>query len=199
MNLEIKRVFEDENEMKELFEYLNKKEIEYHKVYKRFGKPAKVPRGQASYTLDETIHYNYGVSGGSPINEIMDDTLKYITSRVNAVLNSNFNTILMNVYRLGSDKIGYHRDKEKGWVEGTGFATLSLGAERDFLIRKEHEDEGGTVTTIRTTHKNGTVLHLPWPMNRDYTHSVPAQMKVKGTRISLTFREIVPTVPLPSN
>ena len=45
-------------------------EIEYHKPYKRFNQIVKVPRGQASYTLDDTIHYDYKVSGGSPPNYI---------------------------------------------------------------------------------------------------------------------------------
>eukprot|EP01044_Picomonas_judraskeda_P062386 COSAG03_NODE_42679_length_100_cov_153.000000_1_plen_29_part_01 len=29
----------------------------------------------------------------------------------------------MNVYKDGDDCIGYHRDRETGWAEGTGFAT----------------------------------------------------------------------------
>ena len=50
-------------------------EVEYHKPYLRFNKPVKVPRGQASFTLDETIHYSYKAAGGSPPNRTMDETL----------------------------------------------------------------------------------------------------------------------------
>ena len=53
-------------ERHEIFEYLDGLEVEYHKEYKRFNKIVKVPRGQASDTLCEDIHYNYKVSGGSP-------------------------------------------------------------------------------------------------------------------------------------
>ena len=67
----------------------------------------------------------------------MCDTLKMITARVNEKLGTNFNTILMNVYKNGDDCIGYHRDRETGWAEGTGFATLCFGAERDFLVKHE--------------------------------------------------------------
>ena len=84
MNELINRTIYTNTEAHELYDFLNTKEIEYHKPYMRFGKMVKVPRGQASYTLNETIHYNYGVSGGSPINEIMCDTLKNITKKVNS-------------------------------------------------------------------------------------------------------------------
>tara|TARA_R110000824_G_C14878182_1_gene643064 strand:+ start:164 stop:625 length:462 start_codon:yes stop_codon:yes gene_type:complete len=149
-----KTIFNND-ESKEIFNYLKEKEIEYHKPYKRFNKIVKVPRGQASYTLTEDIHYNYGVSGGSPINEVMDDKLKEITKRVNDVLETNFNTILMNVYKDGHDCIGFHMDKEKDWVENTGFATLSVGAERDFLLRVNE-----TKQTTSILHTNGSVIYF---------------------------------------
>ena len=70
-------------ECADLFPFLDTLEIEYHKPYKRFNQIVKVPRGQASYTLDDTIHYDYKVSGGSPpTNYIMCETLKQITARV---------------------------------------------------------------------------------------------------------------------
>ena len=178
-------IFPDEQERQELFAYLNELEIEYHKPYKRFNQTVKVPRGQASFTLHDDIHYNYKVSGGSPPNKVMCDTLRMITSRVNAALGTHFNTILMNVYRSGDDCIGYHRDNETGWAPNTGFATLCFGAERDFLLR---HDETRDVTTTR--HHDGHVIHLPHPMNSHYQHSVPRRKRVAGTRISLTFRQI---------
>ena len=90
----------------------------------------------------------------------MCDTLKMITQRVNEKLGSNFNTILdilMNVYKDGDDCIGCHRDRETGWAEGTGFATLSFGAERDFQVKHE---TSGVVTTV--LHRGGNVLLLPF-------------------------------------
>ncbi len=181
----IHKTIYNDDESKEIFNYLKEKEIEYHKPYKRFNKIVKVPRGQASYTLNEDIHYNYGVSGGSPINEVMDDTLKEITKRVNDTLDTNFNTILMNVYKDGHDCIGFHMDKEKDWVENTGFATLAFGAERDFIIR-----ENETKVCSNILHTNGSVIYCPYPMNHTHQHAIPKRLKIKNWRISLTFREI---------
>ena len=137
MTLQDVCVYADPEERNEIFEYLDGLEVEYHKEYKRFNKIVKVPRGQASYTLNEDIHYDYKVSGGSPPNTVMTDRLKEITAAVNAALGTNFNTILLNKYKDGDDCIGYHRDRETGWREGTGFATLAFGAERDFLVKHE--------------------------------------------------------------
>ena len=187
MSVIIKNLF-DSIECEDLYNFLNQKEIEYHKPYMRFGQMVKVPRGQASYTLDDSIHYNYGVSGGSPINEVMCDRLKGITSVVNQNLNTNFNTILMNVYKDGNDCIGYHKDKETGWVQNTGFATLAFGAERDFQIREDETKETQTIL-----HKNGSIIYMPYPLNQHHTHSVPKRKKIKEGRISLTFREIKTT------
>ena len=96
----IKEVY-TEAEGQRLFEYLDTLDVEYHKQYKRFNQVVKVPRGQASYTLHDGIHYDYKVSGGSPPNYVMTDTLKEITAKVNNVLRTNFNTILLNKYKNG--------------------------------------------------------------------------------------------------
>ena len=154
----------------------------------RFYPVSKVPRGQASFTLDSSIHYDYKVSGGSPPNTVMTPELKAITQRVNQALGTQFYTILMNVYKTGEDCIGYHRDREDGWQPGTGFATLAFGAERDFLIK--HEQTGAVTKTL---HEDGCVIHLPHPMNAQYLHAVPKRKKVTQCRVSLTFRHIVPT------
>ena len=174
-------------ECADLFPFLDTLEIEYHKPYKRFNQIVKVPRGQASYTLDDTIHYDYKVSGGSPPHYIMCETLKQITTRVNEVLGTNFNTILLNKYKHGDDCIGFHKDRETGWAKGSGFATLAFGAARDFQIKC---DESHETTTI--SHRPGYAIYLPHPMNHNYTHSVPKRKRVTECRISLTFREIVP-------
>ena len=55
-------IFPDEQERQKLFAYLNELDIEYHKPYKRFDQTVKVPRGQASFTLHDDIHYNYYIT-----------------------------------------------------------------------------------------------------------------------------------------
>jgi len=67
----VKRIFTEERS-EETFEFLKTKTFEYHKPYKRYNKMVQVPRGQASFMLNENIHYDYGkTAGGSSPNEIM--------------------------------------------------------------------------------------------------------------------------------
>ena len=176
----------NENESEDIFNFLLKKDYEYHKPYMRFGQMVKVPRGQASYTLDDSIHYNYGISGGSPVNTVMCDRLKEITKKVNEKLKTNFNTILYNIYKDGNDCIGFHKDKETGWADNSGVATLSFGSERDFQIKEE-----STNITINTLHEKGHIIYLPYPMNHNFFHAIPKRKKIKDARVSLTFREII--------
>lgn len=184
--LVIKQVYSDPKELEDIFNHLNNLEIEYHKRYKgMYGRDMKVPRGQASFTIDDTIHYDYKVSGGSPPNCVMDDKLKEITKKINEEFGTNFNTILMNVYKNGLDNISLHKDKEAGWVKETGFLTLSFGAERDFQIREVETNELRSIL-----HKNGMGILMDYPMNDYFLHGVPVRKKIKDTRISLTFREI---------
>lgn len=184
MKLIDKKIYE-KDECEEIFKYLDNLDIEYHKEYKVFGKIRKVPRGQASFTLDSKIHYNYKVAGGSPINLIMSDKLKEITKKVNKALSTNFNSILLNKYKNGLDFISYHQDKTDGWAKDTGFATLSFGCERDFTTR-----EIATKEVTKQIHENGSVLYMPYPMNNYFEHGVPKRTKCADCRISLTFREI---------
>jgi len=177
-----------EDEADEIYDYLLTKEIEYHKPYKRFNRMVKVPRGQASYTLSEKIHYNYGnTAGGSPVNEVMDERLKEITRRVNEATGNNYNTILMNVYKDGRDNIALHQDKEFQWVPGTGFATVAFGVARPFQI--EHND---TKEKQRILHRKGLCIEMPYPMNQHYKHGIPT-CSTDQCRISLTFREVRPS------
>ena len=179
-----KRVYEDA-ESDTILHQLLAKPYEYHKPYKRFNKMVKVPRGQASYTIDETIHYDYKVSGGSPPNEVMCPLLKQVTEHVNGALGTSYNTILMNVYKDGRDCIGQHRDREDGWADGSGFATLAFGATRHFDVVEE-----STSILTRIPHRNGYAIDIPRAMNGTHTHGVPSQPRVKEPRVSLTFRDI---------
>jgi hypothetical protein len=190
----VKRIFTEE-ESKEILEFLKEKAYVYHAPYKRYNKMVKVvkvPRGQASFTLNENIHYNYGrIAGGSPPNEIMCDRLKEITQRVNMVMGRNYNTILMNVYKNNKDCFAAHQDNENGWVWGTGFGTLAFGCERPFVIC-----EIETKNREKIIHKSGEMIELPWPMNSFFTHQVPPCSKAgEEWRISLTFREIRESLP----
>ena len=183
--INITKIFDD-TEADDIFKYLSQLPYQYHKKYMRFNKLAKVPRGQASFTLSSNIHYNYKVAGGSPPNIVADCRMKDIIIKVNERLGTNFNTCLMNVYKDGDDCIGFHQDNEDGWAKHSGFATVAFGVTRDIQIKSSQ------IKTVNIPHIRGHCIYFRYPANRIYQHSVPKRRKVISTRISLTLREIAP-------
>ncbi len=55
-------------------------------------------------------------------------------------------------YKDGSDKMGYHKDDEKELDKETPIASLTFGAERDFIFRHQvkRSETGYTKQIIQT-------------------------------------------------
>lgn len=54
-----------------------------------------------------------------------------------ALPGSSFNSLLLNRYKGGSDYVAWHADDEKLYGHDPEIASVSLGCERDFLLRKK--------------------------------------------------------------
>eukprot|EP00191_Tetraselmis_sp_GSL018_P011366 CAMPEP_0177615660 /NCGR_PEP_ID=MMETSP0419_2-20121207/23601_1 /TAXON_ID=582737 /ORGANISM="Tetraselmis sp., Strain GSL018" /LENGTH=134 /DNA_ID=CAMNT_0019113387 /DNA_START=319 /DNA_END=722 /DNA_ORIENTATION=- len=54
-----------------------------------------------------------------------------------------FNSCLLNLYRDGSDHVGWHSDDETLYGKNTTIGSVSLGSARDFLLRRnaDHQDK----------------------------------------------------------
>ena len=64
-----------------------------------------------------------------------------LKEKLERLVNTKFDYVLMNLYRNGNYKIGFHRDDE---VEEEGknvIASLSFGALRTFIIKHDHKRE----------------------------------------------------------
>jgi len=70
--------------------------------------------------------------------------------------------------------------------ENTTIASLSLGAERRFLLR--HKE---TKLTVEVLLQHGSLLVMKGATQTHWLHSVPAAARVLRPRINLTFRTIV--------
>lgn len=140
--------------------------------------------------MHRRIGFFSDVSRGYPFSKQMQpslpltDTLKMLIYRVNESLGTNFNGILVNHYRDGTDSIGRHSDKEITLANGV-VAGISLGVSRIFRIREVGE-KSPILADINTTHNQ--LLLMTGDFQRDFTHEIPKSLKVKGERVSLTFR-----------
>ena len=165
-----------------IFEEMTELPFEFRK-YKSYGKEVRVPRGQLAFSKDG-IHYNYGkVAAGSPTVLPFDDNMTHVCNLLEAATGQQYNTILANYYKNGDDYISPHQDRDDDWVEGSGFATVSFGCTRDFVLKCESERHV-------IPHVSGMAIYCPYPTNKKWTHAVPKRKGVSTGRISLTFRHI---------
>jgi hypothetical protein len=62
---------------------------------------------------------------------------------------------------------------------------LTLGASRRFLIRHKQTKE-----TVEFAPAHGSLIVMRRRTNADWVHSVPKQLREKGERLNLTFRQM---------
>lgn len=99
-----------------------------------------------------------------------------------------FDSMLGNLYRGGSDSVAWHSDDERELGPAPTIASVSLGASRVFKIRSkvDHERRDWTVELA-----HGDVLVMHGRSQADYEHSIPKTARAVGTRVNLTFRQVV--------
>jgi alkylated DNA repair dioxygenase AlkB len=85
--------------------------------------------------------------------------------------------------------MGWHADDEPELGNQPVIASLSLGAERDFVMRCR-DDEIVNKQYIKLQH--GSLLLMAGDTQRYWQHSLPKRRKISEPRINLTFRLIRP-------
>jgi alkylated DNA repair dioxygenase AlkB len=113
----------------------------------------------------------------------LDEFLKELLDLVNELTNNNFNGILINYYENGNNYIGAHSDNESE-LGNNGVVSVSYGSNRKFRIREKMTKK--IVKDIEL--KNGDLVHMGGDFQREFTHEIPVQKKIKESRYSFTFR-----------
>ena len=152
---------------------------------KFFGKTHPLPR-LTSWYGDKGASYSYsGIkSDPNPWNE----GLTFLKERLEAALCTNFNSVLLNWYRDGSDSLNWHADDEPELGPEPTIASVSFGEMRQFLFKPR----GASKTQIRFDLVQGSLVVMRGPTQRNWVHSIPKRKTVKGSRFNLTFRNIRP-------
>ncbi|HEX5078989.1 MAG TPA: alpha-ketoglutarate-dependent dioxygenase AlkB [Geminicoccaceae bacterium] len=97
----------------------------------------------------------------------------------------DFNSVLLNLYRDGRDRVGWHADNERGLGRDPVIASISLGATRRFQLK--HRRSGARVA-IDLEH--GSCLIMAGAMQHHWLHQLPKTASPVGRRINLTFRSM---------
>jgi alkylated DNA repair dioxygenase AlkB len=151
---------------------------------KLFGKIYKQPR-LTSFHSNKLSNYSY--SGVILRPSAMTSELLTLMKRIQTVCDHEFNCVLLNLYRDGSDSNGWHADNEKELGVFPQIASFSLGTNRFFHFK--HRQIKTEKYKIELHH--GSLLLMEGPMQANWLHQIPKTKKPLSPRINLTFRKII--------
>lgn len=146
-----------------------------------FGKPA-VQHRNIGFFSNESIGYHY--AGQLAASKPMTNALIELLNLINIEFKTDFNGILINEYPDGEHYIGKHSDDESA-LSNAGVVCISYGASRKFRIRDKSTNQ--IVMDIPTTSKE--IWVMGGDFQKEFTHEVPVEKKIKDKRISFTFRK----------
>lgn len=152
---------------------------------KIMGKNCKQRRNAAFYS-DKSYGYKYSgqTMKSLPLSNV--DLFPPLLEEINNSLKTNFNGILVNRYINGEKYLSAHSDDENGLDKNNKMVVgLSYGPGiRKFRIRDKNTKE----IILDYDQQPGTLLVMSGEFQKEFTHEIPIQKKVKDERISITFR-----------
>ncbi|SIS79868.1 alpha-ketoglutarate-dependent dioxygenase AlkB family protein [Neptunomonas antarctica] len=151
-----------------------------------YGKTHQIPRLQ-SFQGEPGIRYQYS-------NLVLETKLWHplvlsLKTRIEQHCQHLFNSVLINRYRNGQDKMGWHSDDEPELGTNPVIASLSFGTERRFILRHRWDKQR---PKIELNLGQGTLLLMAGQTQHYWQHTVPSSRRVQEERINLTFRYVYP-------
>jgi len=147
-----------------------------------FGRTVPTPRLTA-WMGDAAYAYSGVVNQPKP----WPAALTAVRERLRAEIGVDFNSCLANLYRDGSDSMGFHSDDEPELGPEPTIASVSLGDRRRFVLRHR-----GTRQRWTWDLGAGDLLVMRDESQRDYAPAVPKTTRRVGVRMNLTFRQFTP-------
>lgn len=160
------------------------------------GKLIDCPRYSAHYG---STGYNYSGVEHESLKEFPDWT----NSLINIIKDMGYDepeTCIVNIYEDGNHYIGSHSDNEKGLDTTVPIIAFIFGTERPFRLRVkpktkqfgEYILDGVQCECLKSfldIHTpNSTMLIMGGDMQKEFKHEIPKSTRIKGTRLSVTFR-----------
>lgn len=126
-----------------------------------------------------------GIQYNQLFNTLRTKLQNIIIDEINEIKDSpELNFCWGNRYRDGRDKVGKHKDDERGHSKTDPIVSLSFGTHRFFDIYRENK------MIERVSLGMGDIFLMMPGFQDKYFHAVPKQLKVKDPRINLTFRSL---------
>lgn len=159
---------------------------ETHRI-RLFGREVDAPR-LSCWIGDPGAAYTYSRTRFEP--RPWPAALRAIRERLEATTGGRFDSVLANLYRDGRDSMGWHSDDEPELGPRPLIASLSLGAERRFLLKPRDRAFRGQ-RAFALALPPGSLLLMAGDTQRHYLHALPATARPVGPRLNLTFRRVI--------
>jgi alkylated DNA repair dioxygenase AlkB len=135
--------------------------------------------------------------------------LHHLKNLIESTTGSRYNFCLVNYYSSGNDSISFHSDDERFLGSNPDIASLSLGGEREFLMKHKpapantsstngFSSSAGASASARSTPplkfplSSGDMIIMRGPTQANWLHSIPKRTGRSGDavrgRINITFR-----------
>jgi alkylated DNA repair dioxygenase AlkB len=147
------------------------------------GKRIKVPRLIAWYGDADAV-YEYSSVCHQPLPWTTE--LLAIKAKIEQQCHADFNSVLANLYRDGTDSMGWHADKEKQLGKNPCIASLSFGQPRLFKLRHNK-----TKQVLDIILQQGDLLLMTGALQHHWRHCLPKTRRRMQSRVNLTFRKII--------
>lgn len=155
-----------------------------------FGKRMLQPR-KIAFQGDPGVRYAY--SGGQYLAQHWHPRVAGLKQALLSDTGLDFNCVLLNLYRDGSDSMGWHSDDEPELGNNPVIASISLGAPRRFVLRSKIDRQ----CRFEIEPDHGSLLLMRGDMQAHWQHQVPKTARAVGPRINLTFRKVAFAPPTP--
>ncbi|HEV7778527.1 MAG TPA: alpha-ketoglutarate-dependent dioxygenase AlkB [Luteibacter sp.] len=157
---------------------------EVHRI-RVFGREVDSPR-LSSWIGDADAVYTYSHTRFVP--RPWTEALSGLRVRVEQACGTRFNSVLLNLYRDGTDSMGWHSDDEATLGIRPVIASVSLGERRRFRFRDRRDHK---VSVVELDH--GSLLRMAGDTQALYQHDLPKVRAATAARINLTFRYVQPS------
>ncbi|MBZ9556881.1 MULTISPECIES: alpha-ketoglutarate-dependent dioxygenase AlkB [unclassified Modicisalibacter] len=154
-----------------------------------YGRRHPIPRSQC-WMGDAEARYRYSGQDFAP--RPWHPAVKELGERARALIDqlgvtSDFNSVLLNRYRDGDERMGWHADDEPELGHEPVVAALSLGAERPLRFRRRQPPRD----PFNVWLPHASLLVMGAGVQECLQHALLPRA-IPGLRISLTFRRVMP-------
>lgn len=148
-----------------------------------YGREHAIPRLQC-WMGDAYAEYRYSGMLLKPVP--WHEEVLALRDDIARLCGCSFNAVLINLYRNGDDRMGWHSDDEPELGAQPWIASYNLGATRAFTFRRRGETR--IAQTLALAHDE--LLLMSPEVQHGWQHALPVRKRVRDPRINLTFRRI---------